>query len=243
MPTFAPRQRPTRSAAIWCSRPSRDSRRRHPFAPGRLLRVPPHRGPAILRRDGGPLCRSRRDGPLRKRVWALRRRPCAALLRHRPCKPDGRATPLRSSSKGLPVTANKLETFTLPLTIAGTAVEISGMFRDGTGSRWCSCTGSGPPRRTTRTSSGSQNSPTGPSWRTTPPGCGATTCSTSTPFRFRSWCRRGTGITPVQEHRPVPPRGALDGRADRAAAGRPATRHGWPVSSTSRETWPRKTAS
>lgn len=31
------------------------------------------------------------------------------------------------------MTANKLETFMLPLTIAGTDVEISGMFREGTG--------------------------------------------------------------------------------------------------------------
>lgn len=75
------------------------------------------------------------------------------------------------------MTANKLETFTLPLTIAGTAVEISGMFRDGSGVPLVFLHGFGSTKEDYADVIQQAELADRPILAYDAPGCGATTCS------------------------------------------------------------------
>lgn len=75
------------------------------------------------------------------------------------------------------MTANKLETFMLPLTIAGTAVEISGMFRDGSGVPLVFLHGFGSTKEDYADVIQQAELADRPILAYDAPGCGATTCS------------------------------------------------------------------
>ena len=75
------------------------------------------------------------------------------------------------------MTANKLETFALPLTIAGTAIEISGMFRDGTGVPLVFLHGFGSTKEDFADVIQQSELADRPILAYDAPGCGATTCS------------------------------------------------------------------
>lgn len=75
------------------------------------------------------------------------------------------------------MTANKLETFTLPLIIAGTAVEVSGMFRDGTGIPLVFLHGFGSTKEDYADVIQQAELANLPILAYDAPGCGATTCS------------------------------------------------------------------
>lgn len=75
------------------------------------------------------------------------------------------------------MTANKLETFTLPLSIAGTAVEISGMFREGTGVPLVFLHGFGSTKEDYADVIQQEALADRPVLAYDAPGCGATTCS------------------------------------------------------------------